>query len=149
MKRILLALFTLSLAASAWVNAAETATPAAEQPATKMLVITEGKLKDTEGGCACSYTVKNLQSSPLKRFEAYIFVKNGQGKFRCDAAHFSFNKPIQPNESRTLSNEAYGKSCGTHPSVSLLMVGTCNYTDGSECDTENIETTDSGLKWTE
>lgn len=149
MKRNLLALFTVSLVASTWVNAAETAVPAADQPATKMLAITEVKLKDTQGGCACSYTVKNLQSSPLKKFEAYIFVKNEQGKFRCDAAHFSFNKPIQPNESRTLSNEAYGKPCGTTPTVSLLMVGACNYADGSECDSENIETADSGLKWVE
>ncbi|MCW2473377.1 MULTISPECIES: hypothetical protein [unclassified Symbiopectobacterium] len=147
MKRMLLALFTVSLVTSTWVSATETAAPVAEQAATKMLAITEGKLKDTEGGCACSYTVKNLQSSPLKKFEAYIFVKNEQGRFRCDAAHFSFNKPIQPNESRTLANEAYGKTCGKNPSVSLLMVGTCNYADGSECDSENIETTDSGLKW--
>lgn len=149
MKRVLLALFMVSLVASTWVNATETAAPAAEQSAAKMLAITEGKLENTEGGCACSYTVKNLQSSPLTRCEAYIFVKNEQGKFRCHAAHFSFNKPIQSNESRTLSNEAYGKSCGTNPSASLLMVGTCNYTDDSECDTENIETTDSGLKWVE
>ncbi|MBG6247722.1 MULTISPECIES: hypothetical protein [Symbiopectobacterium] len=149
MKRVLLALFTVSLVASIRVNATETAAPAAEQSATKMLAITEGKLKNTEGGCACSYTVKNLQNSPLKRLESYIFVKNEQGKFRCDAAHFSFNKPIQPNESRTLSNEAYGKACGSNPSVSLLMVSTCNYADGSECDIENIETTDSGLKWVE
>ncbi|MCW2479811.1 hypothetical protein [Candidatus Symbiopectobacterium sp. NZEC135] len=145
MKRILLALFTVSLVAPTWVHATETA----EQSETKMLAITEAKLKDTQGGCACSYTVKNLQSSPLKRFEAYITVKNEQGKFRCDAAHFSFSKPIQPNESRTLSNEAYGKTCGKNPTVSLLMVSTCNYTDGSECDTENIEITDSGLKWVE
>lgn len=150
MKRVLLAIFTVSLVTATWANATETAASATtEQPAAKMLSITTEKLKDTEGGCACSYSVQNLATSPLKQFNAYIFVKNEQGKFRCDVAHFSFNKPIQPNESRTLSNEAYGKSCGKNPSVSIVMVGSCTYADKSECDTENIETKDSDVKWVE
>lgn len=136
MKRLLLALLTLSVFASAGANAEA-----------KKLLITDATLTDTDAGCACTYTVKNQNTIPLKRFEAYVFIKNGQETFNCDAVHLSFQKPIQPNESRTLSNRANGKSCGASPSAELTMVMTCDYTDRSECLTEEVDASDTNLKW--
>lgn len=146
MKNILFAMLTLSLVASAGVSAEEASSG---QSQAKKVLITEAKLTDTEAGCVCEYTVKNMTSSPLKRFETYIFIKNEKSTFSCDLDHPGFKKPIEPNESRTLSNKAYGKACGAKPAAELNLVMNCNFIDGSECSNDDIEVTDTNLKWIE
>lgn len=139
MKRLLLAVFALSMFVSAGVNAT-----------TIKVEVTEATLTDTEAGCACNYTVKNLNTAPLKSFEASVFIKSKEQRpIQCDPVHFSFSKPIEPNQSKILSNRANGKACGKNPSAEFTMVMACKFTDGTECSSDEVEVTDTRLDWIE
>ncbi|MBN3160359.1 hypothetical protein [Pectobacterium brasiliense] len=152
MKSILLATLASSLFFSSWVNAEETKTAPENEAAVQEIIkvaIVNAKLTDSSEGCDCSYTIKNLASSPLKNFTASIVIKNEERLFRCDAGHINYKNPIQPNEYNVSTNLALGGSCGKNPKLTILFVQKCEYSDHSECSDENVDIRGSGLNWPE